>query len=157
MKTIQLCTITAILVILLFVPACGNGDSPEEQISRFVKAGEEASENRDIGEIKKLISDQYSDENGRTKREITAVAARYFFTNKNIHIFTRTGELTFPEEKKAHLQLFVAMTAQNVSDLDALLNMQAELYRFDMVLAQYDKEWKLISAQWRRARSEDFF
>ena len=121
MKTIQLCTITAILVILLFVPACGNGDSPEEQISRFVKAGEEASENRDI------------------------------------HIFTRTGELTFPEEKKAHLQLFVAMTAQNVSDLDALLNMQAELYRFDMVLAQYDKEWKLISAQWRRARSEDFF
>ena len=78
MKTVQLCTTTVILVILLFVSACNKGDSPEEQISRFVTAGEEAAEARDIGEIKNLISDKYSDENGRTKHEITAIGALYF-------------------------------------------------------------------------------
>lgn len=142
---------------LLFLCACSQGDSPEEQVRLYVKTGEEAAEARDIGSMKKLISENYSDERGRTRREIVAIAARYFFSNKNIHIFTRIGELTFPEEERALLQLFVAMTGQNVSDLDALLNMQADLYRFDMELALEDKEWKLIRAQWRQAGPDDFF
>lgn len=146
-----------VLTGLLVLCACSKGDTPEEQIRLYVKSGEEASEARDAGGIKKLISEKYSDERGRTRREIVAIAARYFFVNKNIHIFTRIKKLTFPEEERALFQLFVAMTGQNVSDLDALLNMQADLYRFDMELALEDKEWKLIRAQWRQAGPDDFF
>lgn len=146
-----------ILTGLLILSACGKDDSPEEQIRLYVKTGEEAAESRDLGDMKKLISENYQDEQGRTRREIIAIAARYFFASKNIHIFTRIGELNFPEEERAEFQLFVAMAGQNISDLDALLNMQADLYRFDMVLQVEDKEWKLISAVWRRSGPDDFF
>jgi hypothetical protein len=85
------------------------------------------------------------------------LSARYIYANKNIHLLTRIGELTFPSEDSALLRLYVAMTGQNVSDLDALLNMQADLYLFEMELVREDKEWKLLKADWQRARGEDFF
>ena len=120
-------------------------------------AGKEAVEGRDIGDVKGLISESYRDEHDRTRRDLVALSARYILSNKNIHVLTRIGELTFSSENTAQLQLFVAMTGQNVSDLDALLNMKADLYRFDLELVREDKEWKLLSADWRRAKGEDFF
>jgi len=146
-----------LVVISCLFSACGPGDSPEEQVRLYVKAGEDAAEARNVGAIKTLISEKYSDAHRRSRREIIAIAARYFLSNKNIHIFTRIGELTFPEPDKAELLLYVAMTGQNVSDLDALLNMQADLYRFDMHLVRENKKWQLISAEWRPASPNDFF
>ena len=146
----------AIVVVTSFM-GCGEGDTPEDQVRKYVEAGEMAAEERDLGDIKELISEQYNDDHGRTRRDIVAVAARYFYSRKNIHILTRISELSFPEESKAILQVYVAMTGQNVSDLDALLNMRADLYRFDIELLKEDGDWKLISADWRRAKSADFF
>jgi hypothetical protein len=147
----------ASLLFALFLAACGSGETPEEQVKQFVAAGEEAVEARNIGDVKQLISEIYSDRQGRTRRDLVAVSARYILANKNIHVLTRIGELTFPAENKAMLQLYVAMTGQNVSDLDALLNMQADLYLFDLELVREGQEWKLLNADWRRARGEDFF
>ena len=142
---------------LLLTTSCGGGDTPEEQVKKFVKAGEETVEAREIGGVKDLISKGYSDKHGRTRRDLVALTARYIYANKNIHLLTRIGELSFPEENKASMQLFVAMTGQNVSDLDSLLNMQADLYRFDMELVQEDNEWKLYKAEWQSASGKDFF
>jgi len=155
MQTIRI--VVAILALICSFTACGRDDTPEAQIRRYVEAGEKAAEARDIGDIKKLISEKYSDEHGRTRRDIVAVTARYFYSQKNIHILTRISELSFSDPDRAMLQLYVAMTGQDVSDLDALLNMRADLYRFDIELVREDKEWKLRTADWRRARSEDFF
>lgn len=149
--------IFAILIFVCFFTACGKDDTPEEQIRQYVESGEKAAEERDVGDIKKLISEKYADPHGRTRRDIVAIAARYFYSQKNIHILTRISELSFPDKEKATLQVYVAMTGQNVSDLDALLNMRADLYRFDIEIVREEKEWKLITADWRRARSEDFF
>jgi hypothetical protein len=146
-----------IMAALLLLSSCDRDDSPEEQVRLFVKTGEEAVGNRDIRAVKKLIAKTYRDERDRTRRDIVAITARYFFSSKNIHVFSRIGELTFPEENRARLLLFVAMAGQNISDLDALLNMQADLYRFDLVLALEEDGWKLISAGWRRAGPDDFF
>ena len=150
-------SISAILIVSGLLFACGRGDTPEEQIRQYVEAGEIAAEARDSGDIKQLISEKYADKHGRTRRDSVAIAARYFFSQKNIHIFTRISELSFPEEDKATLYVYVAMSGQNVSDLDTLLNMQADLYRFDIELIREEKEWKMITADWRRAKSEDFF
>ncbi|MCL7487445.1 MAG: hypothetical protein M8357_04630 [Desulfobulbaceae bacterium] len=157
MKTIRCCHAAAMLLLVLILAACGGGDTPEEQVRKFVAAGEEAVEARDIGDVKELISEKYSDDYGRTRRDLVALSARYILSNKNIHLLTRTGELSFPAEDRALLQLYVAMTGQNVSDLDSLLNIQADLYRFDLELVREDKEWKLVKGDWRPARGEDFF
>ena len=149
--------IAVLLLFVFFIVSCGNQETPEDQVKQFVAAGEEAVEARNVLEVKKLISGKYSDAKGRTRQDLVAVSARYILSNKNIHVLTRIGELNFPSEDQAILQLYVAMTGQNVSDLDALLNMQSDLYLFDLELVREDKEWKLSKADWRRAKGEDFF
>lgn len=149
--------IAFILMTALLCTACGKEESPEERIRTFVKAGEEAAEARDAGDLGKLISEQYQDQHQRTKRDIVAVAARYLFINKNIHLLTRIDQLSFPQPELARCRIYVAMTGRNVSDLDSLLNMQADLYRFDVELAREDGAWKLVRAEWHRAGPEDFF
>jgi hypothetical protein len=144
------------IILVLTLPACGS-DSPEEQIKRYVAAGEEAVENRDVGDLKALISEQYLDDRDRTRRDLVAIAARYILTSKNIHILTRIDGLRFPAEDQAEFDLYAAIAGQNISDLDALLNMQADLYRFSLVLNREEREWKLVRADWRPASAADFF
>ena len=147
----------ALLICIFFNVSCSNEETPEDQIKQFVATGEETVEARNVLGMKKLIFENYSDEKGRTRQDLVAVSARYILSNKNIHVLTRIGELNFPAEDRAILQLYVAMTGQNVSDLDALLNMRADLYLFDMELIRENNEWKLLKADWRPAKSEDFF
>ena len=149
--------IASLVIFVFFIVSCSNEETPEDQVKQFVAVGEETVEARNVLDVKKLISENYRDEKGRTRQDLVAVSARYILSNKNIHILTRRGELNFPSEDRAILQLYVAMTGQNVSDLDALLNMQADLYLFDMKLVLENDEWKLLKADWRPAKGEDFF
>ncbi|HBI14456.1 MAG TPA: hypothetical protein DDY20_02895 [Desulfobulbaceae bacterium] len=146
-----------VLLALFFLAACGPGDSPEEQVRQYVAAAEAAVEARNLGGLKELITEQYQDEQGRTRRDIVAIAARYLYANKNIHVLTRIEGLAVSAPGQARLTVYAALTGQNVSDLDALLNMQADLYRFDLELVRMDGEWQLLRAEWRPARGEDFF
>jgi len=149
--------LSVVMATLVFAAACSRTESPEEQIRMFVKTGEEAVEARELGNVKKLISEQYLDQGQRTKRDMVALVARYLYVNKNIHLLTRIDQLNFPAPDKAQFHLYVAMTGQNVSDLDSLLNMQADLYRFDMELAREEDDWQLVRSTWRPAQSTDFF
>ncbi len=158
-KKIKPISVVLLLIcITVIFSACSKEDnSPEQQIQRFVVAGEEAAEQRDLSSIKKLIADTYSDAGKRNKKDIVRVTAGYFLRHKNIHLFTRIGELTFPVEGKAQVQLFVAMAGSPVTDLETLMSLQADLYRFDMVLLRHDNEWLLTDVAWRQAITEDFF
>lgn len=153
----QLLPWALVLSLTLLAAACGPGDSPEEQVRQYVAAAEEAVETRSLNDLKELIAESYQDGEGRTRRDIVAVAARYLYANKNIHVLTRMAELTFPAPEEARLVVYAALTGQNVSDLDALLNMQADLYRFDLELVRQEKTWRLQKADWRPAKGEDFF
>lgn len=156
MMSFTMPVVTALLLALL-LGGCGSGDSPEEQVRRYVAGAEAAVESRSLGDLKDLIAETYKDDQGRTRRDIVAIAARYLYANKNIHVLTRIDALTFPAQDQARLAVYAALTGQNVSDLDALLNMQADLYRFDVELRQIGGEWRLVNADWRPARGEDFF
>jgi len=148
----------AFLALMLLLSGCGREDnSPEEQVRLFVKAGETAVEGRRIGAVRDLVAEDYADAGGRSRRDLVALVTRYLFMHKNIHLLTRIDNLSFPGRDNARLSIFVAMTGRNVSDLDSLLNMQADLYRFDVELARRDGDWRLVSARWRPARGEDFF
>ena len=151
------CYLVYLAVCICLAVSCGRGDSPEDQVRRFIQQGEEAAEARDIGALKDLISPEYIDGGRRGRRDIVVIAARYFMANKNIHIFSRIGELVFPDPDHADLKLYVAMTGQNVSDLDALLNMRADMYLFDLHLIRDGGDWLLVNADWRPATPEDFF
>ena len=89
-----------LILALMLLISCGQGNTPEEQVRMFVKAGEEAVEARELGSVGKLISDQYLDKGQRTKRDIVALMARYLYVNKNIHLLTRLDQLDFPAQTR---------------------------------------------------------
>ena len=140
------------------VPGCGRkSDTPEQQVRRFVAQVEEAAEQRDTSAIKKLIADGYSDDRKQIKQDLVRVAAGYFLRNKNVHVFTYIGGIQFPDPNKAELQVFAAMSGQPIPGTESLLDIRADLYRFDMTLARSDKKWLLVRSAWRPAEIEDFF
>lgn len=147
----------AMVLLCLLLPGCGREDSTERQIERFVAAGKEAVAARKPGELQELISGSYMDDHGRTRRDLIALAARYLYATRNIHLFTRIDELIFPAPDKARLRIYAALAGQNVSDPDVLLSMKADLYRFDLELSREDDDWKVVRADWQPAGLEDFF
>lgn len=157
------CCLEVLFVVLLagalvLLSGCGGkNDTPEQQVRRFVAGAEEAAEKRDIGALKKLIADTYSDDRKRTKQDLVRVAAGYFLRNKNVHIFTHIGDLNFSEPGRAELMLFAAISGQPIPGADTLLDIHADLYRFDMTLIREDNEWFLLSVSWRPAKKVDFF
>jgi hypothetical protein len=147
----------AAVMLLFMLTACGREDTPEKQIEKLVDKGKAAAENGKPGELRELISGRYADDHGRTRRDIVALAARYLYVNKNIHLFTRIRELTFSGSDAARLRIYAAMAGQDVSGPDALRNIRADLYFFDLDLAHEEGEWRVVRADWRPAGWEEFF
>ncbi|MCP4040884.1 MAG: hypothetical protein GY731_02860 [Gammaproteobacteria bacterium] len=142
----------------IMLAGCGSDedDSPEAQLTRFVASGRVAAEARSIESIGELVSDDYRDEAGRDKRALLRLTTIYFLRNKNIHLLTRIRNINSTEEDRAGLTVFVAMAGTPVVDAKALLNIRADLFRFDFRLRKEEGDWQLTGAAWRPARKEDF-
>jgi len=79
----------------------------------------------------------------------------YFLRHKNIHLFTQIDEVKFSDPGKASLKLYVAMTGSPVKGAQALFDMRADLYQFDLMLAREGDDWLLQKLYWQRANIED--
>ena len=152
------------LVILTFsitlaLSACSDKNSPEDQVRQYIASAVTAAESREALAIRKLISDKYRDESHRDRRRLVGLAVGYFLRHKNIHLFTQISEIKFPvpspSPKKARVKLYAAMTGSPVSGAQALLDIRADFYQFDLVLIRDGGDWLLQSASWQRASVED--
>lgn len=139
------------------VSACGKPDSPEQQIARFIAKGEEVAEQRDLLKIKDLVSDNYTDEHKRNKREIVQIATAYIWRHKHIYVYTQTRDLTIIKANHANLKLFVALANLPIASPVALQEVRARLYRFDLNLVKQDDAWLIQGLKWWPATQEDFF
>ncbi len=90
-----------------------------------------------------------------------ALLAHHFLRNDAVHLLVRVHEVGFPESGGATLRASVAMAGRPIpalSDLtpDALLDVRADLHRFDLRLEEEEGEWRVVHAAWRRATPADF-
>ncbi|MFQ5829689.1 MAG: hypothetical protein ACE5JD_11125 [Candidatus Methylomirabilia bacterium] len=132
-------------------------DSPEGQVRALLDRAEVAAEKKDLGALKPLISDHYTDGLGQNKRGILGILAYHFLRNKSIHLLTRVQSVTLPEPDQAEATVFVAMAGRPIPAVEELAGLRADLYRFDFALAQEgENNWKVIRAVWRPAEIGDF-
>ncbi len=149
-------TLFSITAIFLSTACSQSSDSPEQQILAYIAAGETAAQKRDIFAIKSMIADEYLDKKGRNRQKVVSIVAGYFFRHKNIHTLSRVKQLTFPRPGRAHLVLMVGLAGDPIGDFEHLFALQATVHLFDMQLVEQAGEWRLLSAQWRRASRDDF-
>lgn len=147
---------SGIFFLFLALIGCGEKVSSEDQVRQFVVTGKAAAELRDVLAISDLISEQYSDEDNRDRRKLIGMVTGYFLRYKNIHLFTHIRHIHFPVANQAELQLYVAMAGSPMVGVEAVFNLRADVFRFDLILVREGDEWLLKNAQWRRASAEDF-
>lgn len=144
-------------MFVMFTGACSSGpDSPEAQVRALLQQGEVAAEKKESATLRQMISEKYADNQGQDKKAVEAILRYYFLRNESIHLLTRIRQISFPRPDIAQVDVMVAMAGQPIADAGQLERLRADLHRFEITLADENKEWKVIRAEWRRAEFADF-
>jgi hypothetical protein len=148
-----------LLALLLLAPACKRALTPEEQVRAAIAAAEKAAEEKNLRALGEIVSERYSD--GENDRPLMLGLMRLQFLRfPSIHLLVRVASVTFPQPAEAHAVAFVAMAALPIPGAADLTRMTADLYRFDLELADEGTRgkgpWRVRSARWAPARPADF-
>jgi hypothetical protein len=151
-----------VLALLLVAPACKRALTPEEQVRAAIAAAEKAAEEKDVRGVGQFVSERYSDgENDRPL--VLGVVRLQFLRFPSIHLLVRVASVALPQPGEAHAVAFVAMAGLPIAGVDDLSRVSADLYRFELELADEGSKgpgkgpWRIRSARWARARAGDFF
>jgi hypothetical protein len=133
-----------VFMTFVVLAACGDKDSPEQQVRAVIEQMEQAAESRSVGDLKAHLSADYRDANGMDAEEAARYARGYFIANQSIHLLTRIEELTFPTDGEARAQVLVGMLGRDAADR---WDLAAELHTFQIALRREDDEWKVTFLQ----------
>ena len=118
---------------------------------------ETAVEQRSLDSVKELVDSEYKDEWNGNRRAALRALMFYFQGHQSIHLLTRISGISLSDdEKSASVTVYVGMTGDPVEQSESLIDLNADLYRFDIELIANGADWMMSSARWQRARLEDF-
>ncbi len=152
----QSCFLIALAALFLAV-SCSSDPPAEQIIEDFLTKSEQAAENGNGRQLRKLIANAYSDNTGRTKQDIDAVATGYLLRNKKIYCFRLTDSVRTNDDGSISAKILTALAARPITDISLLPTINSDIYWFDITIAREDKEWGLIAVSWQQALLEDFF
>ena len=141
-----------VLAVLLAtaLAACGNGPSPEDEIRSVVAAAEQAAEARDAFALRALVADDYRDDRGQGAEDIRRYVHGYLLAHQSVHLLVRIEDIELKATDLARLRATVAMVGQEAEAASAW-DLAADVYEFDVTLAEEDGEWRVTRADWRPA------
>lgn len=106
-------------------------------------------EARDTSDVLQFVSDQYRDEYGQSRQDVSRYLHGYFIANQSIHLLTRVTRIEFPIPEEARLQVSVGMLGRE-AEAAGKWDLAADLYEFDVTLRLEDGDWKVTYAKWQR-------
>ena len=145
-----------LLLLTMMVISCSSKTTPEEIAATFIKQSETAFEEGNILALKKLVSSNYQDTHNRGAGDVIAIAAAYIRSSKSMHLLSDLDSAYF-EGDLIQARILTAFAARPIMDKSVLGRMQADIYWFDITLAEESGGWKLVAALWQQATVEDFF
>ncbi|MDH4261202.1 MAG: hypothetical protein OEW16_12995, partial [Gammaproteobacteria bacterium] len=129
--------------------ACGSGASPEDEIRALVGAAETAAEARDASSLRELIADDYRDGDGRSADELRRYLHGYLIAHQSIRLITRIDAIELQGAEVARAQVTVGMLGR---ESESTWDFAADIYHFDLRLAQEGGEWRVTRAGWQAER-----
>jgi len=139
-----------IIIGLLSLFACNNDSSldPEQEIRQTLASIEEGIEQRSLSQVVDHISDDYSDHQGRVKKDIKRLTQLQILRNQNIHLFTRIKSIEI-NELYASVELSTAMASRGVDLSIAENRLKANSYKSSIVLKNESGDWRVVSTSWQ--------
>jgi hypothetical protein len=144
------------LLLCLALACSGGAETPEDQVRALLASLEESAERKDAGEMKEHVSEGYSDAHGNDQRAVAQLVAFHLLRNQSVHLLTRVQSVEIPAPGETRAVVLVAMAGTEIEGPEALIALRADLYRFELSLADEDGVWRVRSADWRPASVDDF-
>jgi hypothetical protein len=123
---------------------CGREPSPEQQVRDTIAAGEMAAEQRDAGALIDLISERYSDDQGRDTEMLAQYVRGYLLSHPSLHLVTRIESIEFPYRDFAKVRVTVGSLARE--DAGATLDLAADVDQLEIELTREGDDWRVTRA-----------
>lgn len=144
------------VALLGLLVACGGPDEPPEaRVRDLVSRAEQAAERHDLSVFKEAVADDYQDNHGYERQTVLRLIQGMLLRNQQIHLFSLVRDLQVQEDA-AQVRVLVAMAGRPIDSAEALLNVRADLMRFDAELTRDGDQWRVRSVDWKRAEVADF-
>ena len=144
----------ALIIFSVLASSCSTQTSPESVVSEFLDKAEAAIEDRNVRELRKLVAKNYFDPLNRTHNDIVGLGTAYLLRTRSIHLFTDLASAVMVDDQ-VEARVLAAFVAREVTDRKMLLQMDGDIYWFDLVLKDEGDGWQVISATWRQAMLDD--
>ena len=152
----RLAGLVGICCLALALACGGDPQSPEEQVRTVIEEIERAAEAGEVSAFKAVISESYQDERGFDKRDLVAYVTFHVMRHTQRRFFARVRSVEIREGGRAEVVVVAAISGRDVSGLEELANLNADVYKIDVDLDdEGDGDWRVVWAQWRRTAATD--
>ena len=89
------------------------------------------------------------------QEHIVSLVRVQFLLHQNLYLVAKLSSLECPEPVQARVVMFAALASVPGGILPDLKNLSADVYRFDLTLADEDGTWRVVRAAWSPATARD--
>ena len=147
--------IFVVLMVASLIACSGDETSPEQQIEQLNSDAKQAAEAKDVGVLKDMVAEGFK--SGQyDKNTIMRLVTLYLLGHKNLHLFPLTRSLQIIDQNNATAVILVAIANQPIERADQLMDLRADMLRFNVSYVLVEEEWKVIGVEWKRAKADDF-
>lgn len=128
---------------------CGPAGTPEDEIRALVATAEESAEARDASALKGLVADDYQDPAGRTASDIRNYLHGWLVAHQSVRLLSRVDSIELEGTGLARVAVTVGMLGRE-ADSESAWDLAGDVWRFDLMLAREDGDWRVIRAGWQQ-------
>jgi catechol 2,3-dioxygenase-like lactoylglutathione lyase family enzyme len=145
------------LLLGLLIVSCGGEDmSPEGRIRAGVDSAVEAAKDRDVLGVRSFISESYRDDRNQGKDALGLLLSTHLKRPTFLHIFHRMKSLSVDPTGTAEAVIMVAFGAREIPGPESLVEVNADIYRLELTLADEEGIWRVTAASWSPGEASDF-
>jgi hypothetical protein len=145
------------LVVAMLLTGCrGERVSPEDQVRALINSAATAAGQKNLGTLRDMISEKYTDDQGQNKRAVEGLLRLHFLRNETVHLYAHIQSVTLPQPDRAQATVLVAMAGVPIASAQELPALRADLHRFELDFVREGKTWRAQRAGWRRAELGEF-
>lgn len=135
----------------------GAAEAPGEAVRALIDAAGTAAEQRDYATLADLLAEQYTDDQGYDRESASRLMRLTLMRNRSLHVLHVLRDLQVVGPETVRATVLVAVAARPVDEVEQLLDLRAELLRFELrfVLVEGSR-WQIDQAAWRPASVTEF-
>jgi hypothetical protein len=131
-------------LLLVGLAACSR-TSDEDQVRAVIVAAEQAAEARDTSDLVRLVADDYRDDRGNDKQELTQFLRGYLLMHPKVELLVNIGPVVFDTATRATVLVEVAMVGTQSSG-GQNTSLTGDLEAFQVQLRKDDSQWFIVRA-----------